>query len=84
MVVDLVSKFSLLFIYLSSFFLSFVFAYLLKIVLLQRLHNIKANLLRKGKKPLKVRAIEQILKTTTFLWMLLWLIESLFPDRVTG
>lgn len=62
---------------LISFLLLLVFglAYLLKLLILNKKYNLKANVLANKNKSKKVQRVERTLQTTTFIWLLVWVGE---------
>lgn len=56
-------------------FIIFLFSYSLKLVILYKKNRINANVLAKGKKDNKIKAVETAVRTSTFIWGLTWLVE---------
>lgn len=63
-------------------FIIFIILYLSKLVILYKRNNIKANVLGKGKKNKEIKYTESFVKSATFLWGLLWFIESLWDKYI--
>ncbi|WP_426448330.1 methyltransferase family protein [Paenibacillus sp. S-38] len=61
-------------------FFIFLSAYLLKLVLMNKRAGIKALVLAKGNKGRAVDSSEFWVKTSTFLWGAVWILESLFSE----
>lgn len=62
--------------------LMFGFAYISKLVILKRVNKIDANTLGKSNKEKRIRIAELSVKTTSFTWLVLWVLEVLFSQYI--
>jgi protein-S-isoprenylcysteine O-methyltransferase Ste14 len=65
------------FINLGSFLLLLIFgiSYLLKLYMLRKRYNLKANVLANSNKSKKVQKVERTLQIATFIWLIAWIVE---------
>lgn len=61
-------------------FILFICSYTLKLIILYKKNNIKATVLAKGNKEIKIKRTELFVKTTTFFWGATWLFLSIFNN----
>lgn len=62
--------------------LTFGFSYLLKLFILSKRNNIRANVLGKSNKDRRILAAENFLRLTTFTWLLLWVMQIFFEETL--
>lgn len=65
-------------------FFAFLMSYISKLVILKKKSGITALVLAKGNKGKSVDFAELLMKITTFLWGLAWLLESLFNQIISN
>lgn len=53
-------------------------SYVMKLIILYKKYKVNGNVLAKGTKEGNIKSIETLVKTSTFLWGLLWFLESIF------
>lgn len=70
-------------ILLLLLFISFLVAYLLKLILLKTRNKINANVLSKGNKASPVKRAEVFVKVSSFLWLLTQFFEILFHKIIS-
>lgn len=58
-------------------FMSFLISYLSKLVIMNKKAGIKALVLAKGNKGKQIDSSEKLVQITTFLWGVIWLVESI-------
>lgn len=63
-------------------FVIFFFSYLAKLVILKKKYRIDANVLTKGKKDKQIRIAEAFVKTTTFIWGVMWFSFSVSESNI--
>lgn len=59
-------------------FISFIISYVMKLIILYKKYKVNGNVLAKGRKEKNIKSIEALVKTSTFLWGLIWFLESIF------
>lgn len=59
-------------------FIAFITSYIMKLIILHKKYKVNGNVLAKGKKEKNIKSIETLVKTATFLWGLIWFVESVF------
>lgn len=65
-----------------TLFIIFFILYIAKLAILYRKYNISANVLGKGKKGREVDTTELLVKITTLIWGVVWILESLIDDSI--
>ncbi|KNF08656.1 phospholipid methyltransferase [Gottschalkia purinilytica] len=64
-------------------FLIFIISYSLKLIILYKRNNLRANTLGKGVKDRNIKLTEITVKTTTFIWGLTWIAEIFFNNIIS-
>lgn len=64
-------------------FLIFFFSYLAKLIILKKKYKIQANVLTKGKKDYQIKVTEALVKSTTFIWGVLWILLSVSESLIS-
>lgn len=63
-------------------FALFISSYSLKLAILKKKSWVKANVLGKGNKGRSVDSSEMFVKISTFIWGIVWLLESIFDNWI--
>lgn len=64
-------------------FLIFFFSYLAKLIILKKKYKIQANVLTKGNKDYQIKTTEALVKSTTFIWGVLWILLSVSESLIS-
>lgn len=67
-----------------SLFIVFGTAYSLKLVLLRQKNQINANVLAKKNKEFSIYSVEMLVRTSSFIWLLVWLTEIIFHNQIAS
>lgn len=65
-------------------FSTFLIAYILKLLILYKRDKVQANVLARGKKGNQIKGVEAFVKTTTFIWGIVWLAEIFGENFIEG
>lgn len=63
-------------------FMAFLLSYIAKLIIMNQKSGVKALVLAKGDKGKSINFSESLVKITTFLWGVIWLLESLFSNWI--